>query len=107
LVEPGEWATDLTLDGYPPIRQMLTRCQDFLPILRNATLLTDRTVRAGLRPARAGGVRLDHQPGTRILHNVGHGRSGGTFSWGGAEETVALLDTVLDRPTDLPARHVA
>jgi len=107
LVEPGEWDTDLTLDGYPPIRQMLARCQDFLPVLRNATLLPGRTVRAGLRPARAGGVRLEHQPGTRILHNVGHGGSGVTFSWGCAEETVALLETLLHGPAGQAARNIA
>jgi len=107
LVEPGEWDTDLTLDGYPPIRQMLARCQDFLPVLRNVTLLPGRTVRAGLRPARAAGVRLEHQPGTRILHNVGHGGSGVTFSWGCAEETVALLETLLHGPAGQAARNIA
>lgn len=98
LVEPGEWGTDLSLDDYPPIRDMLTRCQDFLPALRNASLLTGRTVRVGLRPARTNGVRLDHQHGTRILHNVGHGGSGVTLSWGCAEEIVDLHRTILDRP---------
>ena len=99
LVEPGEWSTELSLDAYPPIREMLARCQDFLPVLRNASLLAGRTVRVGLRPARASGVRLDHQSGTRILHNVGHGGSGVTFSWGCAEETVGLLQTVLGGST--------
>jgi D-amino-acid oxidase len=91
LVEPGQWDTDLRLDTYPPIRDMLNRCQDFFPALRQATLVADRTVRVGLRPARTSGVRLDHQPGTRILHNVGHGGSGVTLSWGCAEEIVQLL----------------
>ena len=107
LVEPGEWSTELTLDGYPPIRQMLARCQDFLPVLRGASLLAERTVRVGLRPARAGGVRLDHQPGTRILHNVGHGGSGVTFSWGCAEEIAGLLGTVLAAPVGQTARRTA
>jgi D-amino-acid oxidase len=91
LVEPHQWGTDLTLDTYSPIRDMLTRCQNFLPALHHVTLVADPTVRVGLRPARPGGVRLDHQPGTRILHNVGHGGSGVTLSWGCAEETVTLL----------------
>jgi D-amino-acid oxidase len=50
---------------------------------------------------------LDHQPGTRILHNAGHSGSGVTFSWGCAEEAVALLETTLDRPTDQSAKQVA
>jgi D-amino-acid oxidase len=91
LVEPGQWRTDLTLDTYPPIRDMLTRCQNFLPALRQATLVAEPTVRVGLRPARTNGVRLDHQPGTRTVHNVGHGGSGVTLSWGCAEEAVNLL----------------
>src|SRR5262249_19802899 len=61
------------------------------PPLRHATLVADPTVRVGLRPARTSGVRLERQPGTRILHNVGHGGSGVTLSWGCAEETVTLL----------------
>jgi len=91
LVEPDEWHTDLTLDSHPPIRDMLTRCQDFLPVLRRLTLVADPTVRVGLRPARANGVRLDRQSGTRTVHNVGHGGSGVTLSWGCADEAVGLL----------------
>jgi D-amino-acid oxidase len=98
LVEPGQWGMDLTLDNYPPVRDMLARCRDFLPVLRDATLLAEGTVRAGLRPAHPRGVRLDHQPGTRILHNVGHGGSGVTLSWGCANEIVTLLNQI-------PARY--
>jgi len=94
LVEPGEWNTELTLDNYPPIRQMLSRYQDFLPVLRDARLATNPTVRVGLRPARTSGVRLDHQPGTRIVHNVGHGSSGVTLSWGCAKEVTRLVGVV-------------
>ena len=91
LVEPNEWNTDLTLENYEPIRDMLRRCQEFLPMLRDVSLVADGTVRAGLRPARTRGVRLGREPGTRILHNVGHGGSGVTFSWGCANDIVGLL----------------
>ena len=101
LVEPHEWSTDLTMDNYPPIRDMLLRCQDFLPALRKVTLVTNGTVRAGLRPARSRGVRLEHEPGTRIFHNVGHGGSGVTFSWGCAEEVINLLARVPRRSVEL------
>jgi D-amino-acid oxidase len=97
LVEPDEWDTDLGYDTYPPIRDMLARCQQFLPALREVTLLSDQPVRVGLRPARTGGVRLDHQPGTRIVHNIGHGGSGVTLSWGCADEVVTLLDRMSAR----------
>ena len=91
LVEPDEWDTDLSPDS-PQVRDMLMRCQRFLPALRHVTVLADQPVRVGLRPARTGGVRLEHQPGTRIVHNVGHGGSGVTLSWGCADEVVTLLD---------------
>lgn len=91
LVESNEWRTDLTLESYPPLQDMLARCQEFLPILRDVRLVAHGAVRAGLRPARPRGVRLEHEPGTRIVHNIGHGESGVTFSWGCAEEVVSLL----------------
>jgi D-amino-acid oxidase len=95
LVEPGEWDTDLTLDGYPPLRAMLERCQEFLPVLRKAELFAEGTVRAGLRPARKRGVLLQWEPDSRLLHNVGHGGSGVTLSWGCAAEVVEMLRDVL------------
>jgi D-amino-acid oxidase len=95
LVEPGEWRTDLTLDTYPPLREMRRRCEDFLPVLRSAELYERRPVRIGLRPMRPRNVRLDREPGTRIIHNVGHGGSGVTFSWGCAEEVVNELALLL------------
>lgn len=95
LVEPGEWSTDLMLEGYPPLQDMLRRCQDFMPVLEKATLFEKETVRVGLRPARTQGVRLEPEPGTRIVHNVGHGGSGVTFSWGCAAEAVRYVDDLL------------
>jgi D-amino-acid oxidase len=101
LVEPGEWSTNLTMENHPPIREMLMRCQDFLPVLRKATLVAGNPVRTGLRPARTSGVRLEHKAGTRILHNVGHGGSGVTFSWGCAEEITGLLAAMSPRTVQL------
>lgn len=103
LVEPNEWGTDLTID-HPRIRDMLTRCQEFLPVLRGARLVEPEPVRTGLRPARARGVRLEHEPGTRIIHNVGHGGSGVTLSWGCAKEVVTRLAELSRRHDYAPAR---
>ncbi|MTD54750.1 FAD-dependent oxidoreductase [Amycolatopsis pithecellobii] len=91
LVEAGEWSTDLTMASYPPIAAMLRRCQEFLPVLRDLRLVEGNPVRVGLRPYRQRNVRLECEPGTRIVHNTGHGGSGFTFSWGCAEEAVDLL----------------
>jgi len=45
-------------------------------------------------------VRLEREPGSRIVHNVGHGGSGVTFSWGCAAEVGDMLDVMLDRCLD-------
>lgn len=103
LVEPDEWSTDLTMDNYPLIRDMVSRCQEFMPMLNKAVLVDGGKVRTGLRPARTRGVRLEHQSGTRILHNVGHGGSGVTFSWGCAKEIVTLLEQIPRRSVALRA----
>jgi D-amino-acid oxidase len=91
LVEPNEWSTDINLENYAPIRDMFARCQDFLPTLHNATPITEPAVRVGLRPARRDGVRLSIEEDAPIVHNVGHGGSGVTLSWGCAEDAVNLL----------------
>lgn len=48
----------------------------------------------GLRPARRE-VRLEAEPGRRIVHNYGHGGSGVTLSWGCAEEAAQLAERVV------------
>ena len=45
---------------------------------------------AGLRPYR-NEIRLEHEAGTNIIHNYGHGGSGFTLAFGCAEEVVSLV----------------
>ncbi len=52
-------------------------------------------MRVGLRPFREGGVRLQIEPGGRIVHNYGHGGAGVTLSWGCADEVADLADALL------------
>ena len=92
FAEPNEANLNIGLENYEPIRDMLTRCVEFLPALRGVELDAVEPVRVGLRPARAANVRLECEPGTRIIHNYGHGGSGVTFSWGCAEEVVGLVE---------------
>ena len=40
-------------------------------------------------------VRLEAEPGTRVVHNYGHGGSGVTFSWGCALEVADLVGRVM------------
>lgn len=96
LVEAGEWGLDIDLDSYAPIREMLERCIDFLPILANVQIDPEEPVRVGLRPFREHNVRLEAEPGTRIIHNYGHGGAGVTLSWGCAREVAGLMERVLE-----------
>ena len=105
LVEPDQWSTDINLENYEPIRRMYQRCVEFLPVLGKAKLDVAEPVRVGLRPFRKQSVRLEHVPGTSIVHNYGHGGSGVTFSWGCAAEVAEIvvqqLSPVKD-PAQLP-----
>lgn len=47
---------------------------------------------AGFRPLRER-VRLEREPGTRIVHNYGHGGAGFTVSWGCAREVARLVQS--------------
>jgi D-amino-acid oxidase len=91
IAELGEWDTNIGLGNYAPIREILQRCQEFLPILKSAVIDEFDPVRVGLRPYRKKNVRLERVWPTRIIHNYGHGGSGFTFSWGCAEEVVKLI----------------
>ncbi|WP_067971003.1 FAD-dependent oxidoreductase [Mycolicibacter icosiumassiliensis] len=95
LVEPGQYDTALTWEGYPPLREMLERCTEFLPALHRARLDPADPLRVGLRPFRKDGVRLEAQPGTRILHNYGHGGAGVSLSWGCAEAVAEQAELVV------------
>jgi D-amino-acid oxidase len=100
LTEPGKWDLDIGLHNYEPIRKMYERCAEFLPVLKNAEIDTAEPVRVGLRPVRRQNVRLEREPGTRIVHNYGHGGSGVTLSWGCALEVVDTIERLLAANTD-------
>lgn len=92
LGEKDEWDKSINLENYKPIKEMLSRCQEFLPYLKNAQLDEQEPVRVGLRPFREENVRLELDENTRIIHNYGHGGAGVTFSWGCAHEIVTLVN---------------
>jgi D-amino-acid oxidase len=86
FAELDEWDLDIGLHNYEPVRAAYRRCLEFLPVLRDAEIDAAEPVRVGLRPFRPRNVRVECEPGTRIVHNYGHGGSGVTFSWGCAHE---------------------
>ena len=95
LAEPDEWDLDIDFDNYEPVREMYRRCVEFLPVLRGAVIDAAEPVRVGLRPFRRKGVRLEHEAGTRVIHNYGHGGSGVTYSWGCGLEVAELMERLL------------
>lgn len=97
LVEMDEWDLDIGMHNYQPVRDMLRRCQDFLPILEQAEVDVSEPVRAGLRPFRKQNVRLEWEADSRVIHNYGHGGSGFTFSWGCAQEVVTIAQRMDER----------
>jgi D-amino-acid oxidase len=86
LTEEDRWSLDIGLHNYQPVRDMYRRCLEFMPMLEHAQLDPAEPVRVGLRPVGKGNVCLELEPGTRIVHNYGHGGSGFSFSWGCAHE---------------------
>lgn len=87
--EHGSWNTAA---DPATARAILARCTALLPELRDAEVTGHRV---GLRPARRGGVRLEVDcrslPGTRVVHNYGHGGAGVTLAWGCADTTAVAL----------------
>ncbi|MFD5185335.1 FAD-dependent oxidoreductase [Streptomyces sp. NPDC058372] len=73
-------------------RAIVARCAQLRPEIAGARILGHRV---GLRPERAGGVRLEREelPGGGVLvHNYGHGGAGVTVAWGCAREVAGLVD---------------
>jgi D-amino-acid oxidase len=92
FAEPHQTSLDIGLHNHEPVREVLRRCIEFMPALREAEVDAMEPVRVGLRPARKENVRLEREPGCRIVHNYGHSGSGVTFSWGCAAEVVKMLE---------------
>jgi D-amino-acid oxidase len=107
LAEADEWSLDIGLHNYEPVREMYRRCVELLPALAHARIDPGEPVRAGLRPFRRQNVRLEHEPGTSILHNYGHGGAGVTFSWGCSLEVADRIESHLDWQRPAMVAHLA
>ena len=103
LVEADEWDLDVGLGNHGPVREMLRRCEEFLPVLQRAEIDVFDPVRVGLQPFRGQNARVEQHTGTRIIHNYGHGGSGVTFSWGCAAEVVGLAEEALSDTSEAAA----
>ncbi len=89
-----EWAWDTT-PSMEVAAAILARCVELDRRLADAPVLEHR---AGLRPVRPSGVRLESENmanGSVCIHNYGHGGAGVTLSWGCALEVENLLNQAL------------
>jgi len=88
--DEGEWNLEPDPETAAAI---LRRCTRLEPRLKGVEVLEHRV---GLRPGRPE-IRLEREDGAiPCVHNYGHGGSGITLSWGCAEETLRLVQEVLD-----------
>jgi D-amino-acid oxidase len=83
--QPGD--TDTTPREHETI-DIVDRCTRLVPALAGAEVLG---ARAGLRPVRRGGVRLEREG--NVIHCYGHGGAGVTLAWGCALEVAAIART--------------
>lgn len=117
IAQPHEWNLDLKLDS-PEIQRMRTRCENFLPGLKNARVDPDYPLAQGLRPARERNVRVERELSqhrvvvngrereepSRIVHSYGQGGAGWSLSFGCAEDVASLVEDTLH---NLPAEAMA
>jgi len=81
-------------DVYEPITEpetlerILANAYNVFPQLKQHKVIGNW---AGLRPYRPQ-VRIEHEAGTNIIHNYGHGGSGFTLSFGCADDVVKLIE---------------
>ncbi|MEV4760355.1 FAD-dependent oxidoreductase [Micromonospora sp. NPDC049559] len=85
-------------------RAILRRCTALVPELAEVRVIRQL---AGLRPARAGGPRVDEDDaglpgGGRLIHNYGHGGAGMTLAWGCADEVARIAAQPGAARTDPP-----
>ncbi|MEU8540591.1 FAD-dependent oxidoreductase [Streptomyces sp. NPDC048717] len=86
----GEHEEEMTPDP-ATAEAIVARCARVRPEIADARVLGHRV---GLRPSRAGGVRLEtgRLPGGALLvHDYGHGGAGVTVAWGCADQVARLV----------------
>ena len=75
------------------IEQLLNNAYSVFPELKQQKVIGSW---AGLRPYR-NEVRVEHETGTNIIHNYGHGGSGFTLAFGCAREVTAMAEKIINQ----------
>lgn len=82
--------------------EMIDRIASFEPWVENLRSMAPSRIRVGLRPYRADGVLLglDEARADPVIHNIGHGGSGFSLSWGCANAVRDLARKHFNIPND-------
>jgi D-amino-acid oxidase len=95
FADPSSIETTIDYGSSPELREVHALCVAFMPALAGADVQAPNRIRAGLRPFRGSGVRVEAEPdGAPVVHNYGHGGSGVTLSWGAAAEAAAIARAI-------------
>ncbi|KAL2831717.1 FAD dependent oxidoreductase [Aspergillus cavernicola] len=110
IEQPHEYELDLTPDS-PEIKAMRRRCEDLLPVLKNAKLDPTYPLAQGLRPYRDSRIRLEResrkaQDGeqSRVVHCYGHGGAGWSLAFGSSKACVGIVEDTLRSGKGVTAR---
>ncbi|KAK5996733.1 Glyoxalase domain-containing protein 5 [Cladobotryum mycophilum] len=97
ILHQDSWHLDLT-PTCPEVEEMRARCEDLLPMLKNARLDPQYPLAQGRRPMRQAHVRVECEDRrtnsgreSRIIHSYGHGGAGWTLAFGSARQVVSLV----------------
>lgn len=100
IEQAHEMDLDLTPDS-PVIKAMRKRCEDLVPVLKNARLDPRYPLAQGLRPYRNSQIRVKRERRkrldgySRIIHCYGHGGAGWSLAFGTSKACLALVEEVV------------
>ncbi|BAE61146.1 unnamed protein product [Aspergillus oryzae RIB40] len=105
IEQAHEMDLDLTPDS-PVIKAMRKRCEDLVPVLKNARLDPQYPFAQGLRPYRNSKIRVEREgrktlggQDSRIIHCYGHGGAGWSLAFGTSKACMELVEGVVRKPS--------
>ncbi|OGM39170.1 D-amino acid oxidase [Aspergillus bombycis] len=105
IEQAHEMNLDLTPNS-PVIQRMRKRCEDLVPVLKNARLDPQYPFAQGLRPYRNSQIRIEREgrktlagQDSRIIHCYGHGGAGWSLAFGTSKACLEVVEEVVRKHT--------